>query len=185
MVVLGLGNPGALYARTRHNVGFMVLDHIAQKNGAAEWKRRKSSRFTRAGDLILVKPVTYMNLSGDAALEMSRALGVPVSDFIVIYDDMDLETGRIRIRQKGSSGGHKGLQSIIDRMGTNEVPRIRVGIGRPPTGVDPVEYVLRRPSGQEREALLAGVAAAAEAVTAIRELGIDAAMARYNGNPIT
>jgi peptidyl-tRNA hydrolase, PTH1 family len=185
LVVLGLGNPGALYARTRHNVGFLVLDHIARLGRASEWKRRKHSRFARVGELVLVKPSTFMNLSGDAALEISRALGVPVSDLLVVYDDMDLETGRIRIRQKGSSGGHKGLQSIIDTMGTNEIARIRVGIGRPPGNMDPVDYVLRRPSGPEREELLAGVSAAALAVDFIAKYGIDAAMARYNGNPVT
>ena len=181
MVVIGLGNPGARYRGTRHNVGFWVVDYIAQKKDAPPWKRGPRSRVTRVGDVFLVKPSTYMNQSGDAVSEICRVLLVPASHLLVVLDDMDLETGRIRIRKRGSSGGHRGMQSIIDRLGTSEIARIRLGIGRPPEGMDPADYVLRRPSGEERRCLLEAIDVAALAVDVIVQEGIDAAMTRFNG----
>lgn len=182
-LLAGLGNPGLRYARTRHNAGFMVVDRVARVVRASSWRRRFGARICEAPGLIVIKPQTYMNLSGDSLWAVSVALGVPASDLLVILDDMDLEVGRIRIRQKGGSAGHKGMQSIIDRLATNEIPRIRVGIGRPAPGADPVQYVLERPVGRERELFLEAMSIAAEAAVFGAAQGIEAAMNRYNASP--
>ena len=161
-----------------------MLDRIAAELGSAAWRRRQRGKSAEAGeDLLLVKPQTYMNLSGDCVLQVSRVHKVPASDFVIVLDDMDLEPGRIRVRPGGGSAGHKGMQSIIDRLGTNEVARVRVGIGHPPDGVDPVAWVLERPSGEDRERLKIGTATAAEAALAVVRDGIELAMNQFNRTP--
>ncbi len=183
-VIVGLGNPGMRYARTRHNAGFVVLDRIASELGCTAWRRRQRGKTAQARqDLLLVKPQTYMNLSGDCVLQVSRVHRVPASDFVIVLDDMDLEPGRIRVRPGGGSAGHKGMQSIIDRLGTSEIARVRVGIGHPPAGVDPVAWVLERPRGDDLEHLKEGTALAAEAALAVIRDGIELAMNQFNRVP--
>lgn len=183
-VIVGLGNPGMQYARTRHNAGFLVLDRIAAQVGGVQWRRRQRGKMAEAGQgVLLVKPQTYMNLSGDCVLQVSRVRQIPASGFVIVLDDMDLEPGRIRVRPSGGSAGHKGMQSIIDRLGTSEIARVRVGIGHPPTGVDPVEWVLQRPFGEELECLKTGTGLAAEAALSVIRDGIELAMNRYNRTP--
>ncbi|MDP2856835.1 MAG: aminoacyl-tRNA hydrolase [Bacillota bacterium] len=183
-VIVGLGNPGMQYARTRHNAGFLVLDRIAAQVGGVQWRRRQRGKMAEAGQgVLLVKPQTYMNLSGDCVLQVSRVRRIPASGFVIVLDDMDLEPGRIRVRSSGGSAGHKGMQSIIDRLGTSEIARVRVGIGHPPTGVDPVEWVLQRPFGEELECLKMGTGLAAEAALSVIRDGIELAMNRYNRTP--
>ena len=183
-VIVGLGNPGMRYARTRHNAGFLVLDRIASELGCTVWRRRHRGKIAEAGqDLLLVKPQTYMNLSGDCVLQVSRVHRIPASDFVIVLDDMDLEPGRIRVRPGGGSAGHKGMQSIVDLLGTSEIVRVRVGIGHPPTEVDPVAWVLERPRGDDLERFKEGTALAAEAALAVIRDGIELAMSQFNRVP--
>lgn len=182
-VIVGLGNPGPKYAKTRHNVGFAVADEVARILGVASWHRGFASKVAEAPGAIIVKPQTYMNLSGDAVYQICRYMGVSASDFLVILDDMDLDLGRIRLRPKGGSGGHRGMQSIVERMGTNEIPRIRVGIGRPPAGEDPVSFVLKKPSPAERDLLERAILLAAEAALCFIQKGLSHAMNLYNSPP--
>lgn len=152
--IVGLGNPGFKYRKTRHNIGFMVVDHIAKENG---WKLSKSgfeSHYTEehwnGEKVILLKPQTYMNLSGNAVKKVVDYYDIDPQDIVVIYDDLDLPTGRIRLRQKGGHGGHNGIRNIIDQLGTKEFNRIRFGIGRPETDLPVVDYVLGKFSKAER-----------------------------------
>ena len=171
-VIVGLGNPGKQYSFTRHNIGFIILDHLAQK-----WNIpiEKSKFRSLVGDgtfneekVLLVKPQTYMNLSGEAILEIVQFYKIEPQDIIVVYDDMDLPPGRIRLRSKGGSGGHKGMESIIYLLKSEDFPRLRIGIGKPPPQMDTVGHVLGRFSEDEKECY-AGVEE--KAVNAI-ELGI-------------
>jgi len=183
-VIVGLGNPGMQYTRTRHNAGFLVLDRIAAQLGGVQWRRRQRGKVAEAGEgVLLVKPQTYMNLSGDCVLQVSRMRQIPASGFVIVLDDMDLEPGRVKVRPSGGSAGHKGMQSIIDRLGTSEIARVRVGIGHPPTGVDPMEWVLQRPFGEDLERLETGTSLAAEAALSVIRDGIELAMNRYNRTP--
>ena len=172
------------YTRTRHNAGFLVLDRIAAQLGGVQWRRRQRGKVAEAGEgVLLVKPQTYMNLSGDCVLQVSRMRQIPASGFVIVLDDMDLEPGRVKVRPSGGSAGHKGMQSIIDRLGTSEIARVRVGIGHPPTGVDPMEWVLQRPFGEDLERLETGTSLAAEAALSVIRDGIELAMNRYNRTP--
>lgn len=182
-VVVGLGNPGVRYARTRHNIGFEVVDELAKALGALPWGKKYRAKVAEATGVVLAKPQTYMNSSGDSVHEICSALAIPASDVIVVLDDMDLPLGKVRIRQKGSSAGHKGMQSIIDRLGTSDIPRVKVGIGRPEEGVDPVDYVLGRPSAKEREVLLEAIRLARDACLTIIEQGLERAMNKFNSSP--
>ncbi|TFB21036.1 aminoacyl-tRNA hydrolase [Filobacillus milosensis] len=144
--IVGLGNPGFKYRKTRHNIGFMVVDHIASDHG---WKLSKSgfeSHYTvehlNGEKIILIKPQTYMNLSGQAVKKVMDYYDLEPEDVVVIYDDLDLPTGKIRLRQKGGHGGHNGIRSIIEQIGTKEFNRIRFGIGRPENDLPVVDYVL-------------------------------------------
>jgi PTH1 family peptidyl-tRNA hydrolase len=189
-MVVGLGNPGREYAGHRHNIGFRVVDALARAHGVA-FARRKGAKARvaearrpedRASDrlILFVKPQTFMNLSGQAVVRLSRAHAIPPERILVVYDDLDLPLGRLRLRPEGGSGGHKGMRSIIDALGTQAFPRLRVGIDRPPTGVDPTEYVLR-PFFREEQVLVAEVVErAAAAVECWLEEGILAAMDRFN-----
>ncbi len=182
-LVAGLGNPTSRYARTRHNLGFWVVDRLAGEADAS-FKRSRfealESRITPGGvTVVLVKPQTYMNLSGEAVAPLARWYGLGPGSVLVVCDEMDLPAGRLRIRRKGSAGGHKGLQSVLERMGTQEVPRLRIGVDRPRGNAE--AWVLA--SLDEAESIRFGAAAdrAAEAVkTWVRE-GIEACMNRYNG----
>jgi len=185
--VVGLGNPGKKYRNTRHNVGYMVLDEIAGRfrlawtdNGFSE---RALTTLSDCGgvDLLLVRPLTYMNSSGLAVSEIMDDYDLQPADVLVIHDDMDLPLGKVRFRRKGSSGGHRGIESIIDETGTSDFPRLKIGVGRPPGGVDPAEHVLSPFSGEDGDILTEVVRLAAEAALSAVCKGIDWAMAHYNG----
>lgn len=146
-IVVGLGNPGPKYARHRHNLGFMVVDRIAESAGVRWTKTADKAETCRLeifdADLTLVKPLTYMNLSGKAVAPIVSKSGVDPSQLIVIHDDLDLEAGRIRMKTGGGDGGHKGVRSIADSLRFRDFHRIRMGVGRPPEGMDAAEYVLK------------------------------------------
>jgi len=187
--IVGLGNPGRKYAKTRHNVGYMVLREIARRLGVSF----SDHGFSEAGrgiietpdggktEVLLVKPFTYMNASGQAVSQVMDDFGVAPSDLLIIHDDMDLPFGRIRIRRRGSSGGHKGIESIVVHLGTTEFARIKVGIGRPPSGVDPVSYVLESFSRGDERTLLEAVDLASSAAIHVFSRGIEWTMGEYNG----
>ena len=183
-LIVGLGNPGKEYAAHRHNVGFQVVDTLARTHGLAFSHRRGLARIAegRIGNqpVILAKPQTFMNLSGRSVGRLSRAYHVPPEQVLVIYDDLDLPLGRLRLRAEGSSGGHKGIRSIIDSLGTQAFPRLRVGIDRPPGRMDPVDYVLQ-PFDRDQKPLVAeALARAVAAVECWLTEGIIAAMDQFN-----
>lgn len=145
-MVVGLGNPGNRYDGTRHNVGFEVIDHLLDEHQIKMTDQKFTADYTiwRLGNekILLVKPFTYMNNSGEAVLPLMSYYGIALEDLLVIYDDLDLEPGKIRLREKGSAGGHNGMKSIIQLLGSSEINRIRLGIGRPQGGWKVVDHVL-------------------------------------------
>ncbi|MCG3174392.1 MAG: Peptidyl-tRNA hydrolase [Myxococcota bacterium] len=182
-LVAGLGNPGPKYEKTRHNAGFRVADRLSTR-----WKiSLDSGKFeAMAGKgeavgqpVLLCKPQTFMNLSGTAVAGLQRFYRINPGDVIVIHDDLDLETGRLRIRQGGSAGGQNGIKDIIGKMGPGFV-RVKVGIGRPPPGMDAAAYVLQAPRGEEEQKLETACDQAALAVEAIIEKGVAQAMNLFN-----
>jgi PTH1 family peptidyl-tRNA hydrolase len=180
-IVVGLGNPGAQYRSTRHNLGFMVLDSLARRH-ALTWKRAAGPvrvALWRAGrhDITLIKPFLYMNESGTA---LGRWGTVDGGELFVVCDDLNLPLGQIRLRKRGGSGAHRGLDSIIGQLGTERFPRLRMGIGLPPPGVDWVEFVLSEFPPDERERVDRMVESAADAVELAARSGLDAAMNRFN-----
>ena len=183
-VIAGLGNPGAEYAGTPHNAGFDVVDLIASRIGAT-WEAKRAfkclmARGTLAGvPVSLVKPQTYMNLSGDSVAPVVRYHNATIADLVVVQDDIDLPLGRIRVRKSGSSGGHNGLKSIIERVGSCGFARVKVGVGKDRENV--VAHVLGKFGPEERKVMDASVAAAADAVAAVVSQGPDAAMNAFNG----
>ena len=183
-LIVGLGNPGREYAAHRHNVGFQVVDALAHSYKLAFSGRQGLARIARGEiggqPVILAKPQTFMNLSGKSVGRLSRTLDVPPERILVIYDDLDLPLGRLRLRAEGSSGGHKGIRSIIDVLGTQAFPRLRVGIDRPPGRMDPVDYVLRPFDRDQKPFLADAVGRAAAAVECWLAEGIVAAMDRFN-----
>ena len=188
-LIVGLGNPGPQYDRTRHNLGFQVADLLA---GAVGAKFRLGSRGLlargryRGVELLLLKPTTYMNESGQAAVPLLRRKGIPAgSGLLVVHDDLDLAAGKLRLRRDGSAGGHKGVISLIQHLGTPEFGRLKIGLGRPPAGVDPVEYVLHRPDPAERELLDAAVRRAVDAALLWAAEGMESAMGTYNAAAAT
>jgi PTH1 family peptidyl-tRNA hydrolase len=183
-VIVGLGNPGKKYERTRHNLGFRVVDRIAAKNRVDVGKEKYDSligEWNRDGQkVLLVKPQTYMNRSGDALGNLVRYLPLEGEDLLVIHDDLDLPFGRIRIRKQGSSGGNRGMRSVLEALGDRGFIRLRIGIGRPPPGVDPADYVLQRFSPEEAAQIDEMVSTASEAVGCILDEGAHRAMGKYN-----
>jgi len=184
-LVVGLGNPGLRYAATRHNTGFRAADLLAGRWGTAIDKpflrALVGEAVYRGEKIILAKPQTYMNLSGEAVSLLMRWYKPGPAGLIVIYDDLDLEPGRLRIRQRGGDGGHRGLASIINAMGTGDFIRVRLGIGRPPAGgPDVVDWVLARPSPPEEEAISRALAIVPEVVEEILSRGVASAMNRFN-----
>lgn len=171
-VIVGLGNPGRSYERTRHNVGFLVVDELVRRHGG-DWRKKKKAVATPVGmgdrNATLLKPQTYMNNSG-AALGGYRA-----QDLIVVHDDLDLPAGDVRVKVGGGAGGHNGLRSITSQLG-NDFVRVRIGVGRPPTHMTVTDHVLGRMDAAVRDA----VPVAADAVEAVVEQGVEAAMNRYN-----
>jgi PTH1 family peptidyl-tRNA hydrolase len=189
LLIVGLGNPGKKYAGNRHNVGFHCLNRLAEAYQLAfDGKRDKAELAlgrVAGRRAVLAKPQTYVNESGQAVGAIARFFKVEPGDVWVLYDDLDLPQGTIRLRPRGSSGGHRGIESIIEHLGTREFPRVRVGIGRPPGKMEPKAYVLQDFDAAERkrmEEVYERVVAAVE--TAIRE-GIKEAMNRFNARPET
>lgn len=184
-LIIGLGNPGLRYARTRHNIGFMVVDEIAKILGIKIKKNKFKAKIgegnLRGEKIVLVKPQTYMNLSGEAAGAVAGFYDVDPDKIIVIYDDFDLKAGVLRIRKKGSAGSHNGMKSVIKHLGTSDFPRIRVGIGSY-RDEDIIGFVIGKIGKGEKEVLNDAVERAAEAALCITTDGIDRAMNRYNGS---
>jgi PTH1 family peptidyl-tRNA hydrolase len=186
-VVVGLGNPGAQYVETRHNIGFMVVDALARQwslgwtNRGAEGAQSLVARGSRRGEeVLLVKPQTFMNASGRALEALSRGTGFDPQEVLVVLDDFNLDFGRLRLRSGGGDGGHNGLASIIDSMGTDEVPRLRLGIGPVPDGDDDVEFVLVKFGPHEDVAAL--ISRGTQAVGSSIAEDFETAMNRFNGN---
>lgn len=187
LLIVGLGNPGREYAENRHNVGFDCVDLLAGKHGIALSKSQHKARLgtgqVAGRRAILAEPQTYVNSSGEAVGAVARYYKVAPEDVLVIYDDLDLPQGTIRLRPGGSSGGHNGIKSIVDHLGTQAFPRVRIGIGRPPGRMEPKDYVLQDFSAAEREVMVEVYDRVVDAVeTFIRE-GIREAMNRFNASP--
>lgn len=182
-LVAGLGNPGRKHARNRHNVGFMVVERLAEQRGIALDRVRQQALFGsgRAGDmtLLLAKPQSYMNRSGWPIASLLRYFKIRQENLLVIFDEIDLPLGTIRIREKGGSGGHNGMKSVIEHLGT-EFPRMRLGVGRPPGAMDPAKYVLRDFDESELPLVAEMIDGAVAAVETFLQEGIDLAMTRHN-----
>lgn len=183
-VVVGLGNPGLKYAGTRHNVGFEVVAELARRQGASKPKVKYEAELAEATlgseKVLLVAPQTYMNLSGRTVQPLVDFYQLPLDDLLVVCDDLNLDLGRLRLRPGGSAGGQKGLADIIRRLGTEQFPRLRIGIGRPPGQMDSADYVLSRFRKDEREDIEHALLAAADGVELWTRDGLPAAMNRLN-----
>ena len=183
-LIAGLGNPGAEYANTKHNVGFMLIDALAEHLNASAWKEDFSSSVAEArigGEKIfLVKPLTYMNNSGEALGPMLSYYKLDTEDLVVAHDDMDIPAGTVRIRKKGSSGGHNGIKSIIAHVGSENFARVRIGIGRPPAGWSVINHVLAPFSAEDVPRIRKAIDYLLPAMECIAQDGTDLAMNRYN-----
>ena len=184
-LIVGLGNPGLAYRHNRHNIGFMVADVLAQKLEIplkrVKFKAQIGNGKVEGIPVIIAKPLTYMNNSGEAVAPLVHYFKVPLERLLVIHDDMDLPLGTLRMRPSGGSAGHNDMLSIFDKLGTNAIPRLRVGIGRPPGRMDPADYVLQDFPKSEEELLNMVIAQACEAVLAFITTGLEKAMNTYNG----
>ena len=188
LVIVGLGNPDDKYQGTRHNVGFDVIDLLAEKyNIAVDTKKHRAyigKGIIGGQKVILAKPQTYMNLSGESVRSLVEYYKVdPETELLIIFDDISLDVGQLRIRKKGSAGGHNGIKNIIANLGTSVFQRIKVGVGEKPKGYDLADYVLGRFSKEDRELIKEGFECAAEAVAMITAGEIDQAMNKYNRKP--
>ena len=183
-IIVGLGNPGDKYEKTRHNVGFNVIDLLA-KEYSIDVSKLKHKALIGEGrveteKVILVKPMTYMNLSGESVVDICNYYNVDLENVIVIYDDIDLDVGKIRIRKKGSGGTHNGMRSIIKCLGSNEFPRVRVGISKPKNGQDLADFVLSRFAKEDEKSLNESFENAVAAIDCAIRQDLDLAMNRYN-----
>jgi peptidyl-tRNA hydrolase, PTH1 family len=179
-IIVGLGNPGPRYDGTRHNIGFAAVDAIFAEAGGGSWKgfgKALVARVRFAGeDVLLVKPQTYMNLSGEAVQAVVSFYKAGTEDLVVVHDDLDLPLGKVRIRKTGGAGGHNGVASIMGLLGSGDFVRLKMGIGRPPAGLDPSDHVLSRFEGGEQAAVKEMVSSAVSAAEAILLDGADKAM---------
>ena len=189
-LIVGLGNPGRTYANNRHNIGFICLNHFAKAQGI-RFDRKQGLARTGSGEvagskIILAKPQTYMNRSGQSMSRLIKRFNINLDDLFVIHDDLDLPLGKIRIRRCGGSGGHKGVNSIITELGSQDFPRLRVGIGRPVTSeiseVDIIAYVLSDFTPDEKQVIAQVIPRASEAILCLLTEGVVAAMNKYNQN---
>jgi peptidyl-tRNA hydrolase, PTH1 family len=183
VVIVGLGNPGPRYRGTRHNVGFAVLDEMASRYQARwrTWGRLRIASFRHGqAQVVLAKPMTFMNLSGDGLQPLLVDRRVQLESVLVVHDDLDLDAGRLRFKRSGGAGGHRGVQSLIERLGSSAFPRLKIGIGRPPGDLDPVEYVLLRPGPMDAAALTQAVERAVDACLTWACDGLDRAMNLHN-----
>lgn len=183
-VIVGLGNPGPRYAKTRHNMGFWVVDLLSQKWGIPLSKHKFSANLGEgrfgAEQVILMKPQTFMNRSGEAVGDLARFYQLGPEDIIVVYDDLDLAPGIIRVRASGSAGGHKGVANIIDHLHSNAFPRVRIGIGQTPEHLETADYVLQVLDEVETKILAEACQRAAAAVEVLLKQDVFAAMNQFN-----
>jgi PTH1 family peptidyl-tRNA hydrolase len=184
-LIIGLGNPGRQYKGNRHNIGFMLMDRLAERLDTSFSRLESKALVTKSkfnkNKILLAKPQTYMNLSGQSVGSLAKFYKIPLENIMVAYDEVDLPFGSIRLRPEGGSAGHKGMQSIIDWLGTKKFPRLRLGVGRPPGRGGAAAYVLRDFSPDEKEQLKIILEEAADAVFEFISEGLDAAMNKYNG----
>jgi PTH1 family peptidyl-tRNA hydrolase len=184
-LIAGLGNPGRQYRQNRHNIGFRLIDRLAERLGVSFSRMESKALVTRADyqgqRLILAKPQTYMNLSGQAVGSLVRFYKMPLENLLVAYDDVDLPLGVLRLRPQGGSAGQKGMKSIIERLGTNQFPRLRLGVDRPPGRMDAAAYVLQDFSSAQEELLAVTLERAVDAVLVFATEGLEVAMNQYNG----
>ena len=184
LVIVGLGNPGSEYAGTRHNAGFWCIDALADKH-AVTMERRHRSAIIGEGNIetypvVLVKPRTYVNRSGATISYLKARYALPTDKFLIICDDINLPPGKLRLRRKGSAGGHNGIKSVIEAAGSQDFPRLRIGVGRPPEGTGQIEHVIGPMDTKDREVVDEVVERAAEAVACLLSEGMDEAMSRFN-----
>ena len=185
-LLVGLGNPGDKYDNTRHNVGFAAIDQLAEelRVPVQKLKYRSLTQTVELGGakVLLMKPITYMNLSGEAVGEAARFFKIPADHVLVLSDDVSLPVGKLRIRKGGSAGGHNGLKSIIQHLGTDQFPRVKIGVGeKPHPDYDMADWVLGKFQGEDRKTMDAAVKRAADAVECLLKEGTDRAMNRFNG----
>ncbi len=183
-LLVGLGNPGQQYAGTRHNAGFLMLDYLAGENNLSfadsKWKAQIAKGTVWDQPVVLLKPGTFMNLSGMAVARAAQYYKLQPTDIIVIHDDLDLAFGRIKIVSDGGDGGHKGIRSIIEQLGTKNFPRVKIGIGRPPLPVAPEKYVLSKFNADEKDILAQKMDDVVAAIKICLQQGIPAAMTVVN-----
>ena len=179
-LIVGLGNPGSRYERTRHNLGFMAADaYVARHHD--RFRRSRFGPVAEVNRVFVLKPQTYMNLSGEAVGPFCRFYRLDPAEIVVLVDDLDLPLGTIRLRASGSSGGHNGLKSIAQALGTEEFPRLRMGISRPPESISVIDWVLMRFSPSEQPLLAQVIDRAVDTLTTLVTDGIENAMSRHNG----
>ena len=185
-IIAGLGNPTDQYKGTRHNVGFMAIDKLAEELkinvNQHKYKALTGTGFIAGQRVLLMKPLTYMNLSGESIRAAADFFKVEPEDILIIYDDISLEPGQLRIRRKGSAGGHNGIKNIIAHLGTQEFPRIKVGVGAKPPRMDLADYVLGRFSAEDRRVMEEAFKTAAKAAQVMITDGAEAAMNQFNGH---
>lgn len=183
-LIVGLGNPESDYAKTRHNMGFNVVNQLAKEYGIEVARTKFNSQYEKAviegQKALLVKPQTFMNASGEAVIEFAKFYKVELDKIVIIYDDIDIEPGKIRIRKNGSPGTHNGMKSVVHFLNSEEFPRIRVGIGKPKEEQDMIEYVIGAIPEEEKIKLEEGTKKAKEAIIELLKNGIDVAMNKYN-----
>ncbi len=183
-LIVGLGNPGRVYRQNRHNIGFMLIDRLAVRLNARMSRLQSKALLASAQrdgkKIILAKPQTYMNLSGQSVQGLVRFYKIPLERFLLIHDDLDLPFGRLRLRPGGGSGGQKGVKSVLQHLGTQEFPRLRLGIGRPDGKMDAAAYVLQDFHPSEDQLLSEILERGADAVFTFLDEGLDAAMNRFN-----
>lgn len=184
-LIVGLGNPGKAYDKTRHNTGFRAIDRLADTLGCRidrlKFQGLYGQTVWEGKKLYLLKPQTFMNLSGQSVLQCSAYFGIPPQHIIVIFDDISLEPGRIRVRGDGSAGGHNGIKSIIQQLGSQEFPRVKVGVGAKPEAFDLADWVLSTFSASEEKALAPALERAGDAALCILTRGVPEAANRFNG----
>ncbi len=185
-VIIGLGNPGPEYHKTRHNIGFRVVDRLAEHWGAQLSRKAFLSEigevFWRGEKIILVQPQTYMNRSGEAAVRLRDFYRLTPADFVVAHDDLDLPLGRLRIKSGGGgAGGNRGVASLIASLGCKDFSRVKIGVGRPPSGQDPADFLLQPFTPLEEAFILPAVERAAEAIEVLLIDGLESAMSLFNG----
>ncbi len=185
-LIVGLGNPGRRFREDRHNIGFMVLDHMLERLNLTFSRSQQNALVTdgKIGDhkVYFAKPQTFMNNVGTSIAPLTRYYRIPLEHLLVVYDDLDLPLSTLRIRPQGGSGGHRGMQSILEHLGSEYFPRIRLGIGRPPGRMDPADYVLQSFSKDEIEVMNMTMEQAVDAIEVYIHDGIEAAMTRFNTN---